>query len=128
MSSGMHMSGKSDLRDLDIDRLTYSDSKLHNVILTMTVARKWQEVYANAVNPGWVPTKMGGAGAPDSLVKGYQTQAWLAVSDDQEAKMTGRYVYHKRQKQHRIEADDIDVQEKFISLCEHYSGVQFPGD
>lgn len=128
MSSGMHMSGKSNLRNLDINRLTYSDSKLHDVILTMAVARKWPGVYVNAVNPGWVPTKMGGAGAPDSLEKGYQTQAWLAVSHDPEATVTGRYFYHKRQKQHRTEADDIDKQEEFIVMCEQYTGVGFPSE
>lgn len=37
MSSGLHMQGDADLARLDIDRVTYADSKLHNVILTMAV-------------------------------------------------------------------------------------------
>src|SRR5688572_3802721 len=37
---------------------------------------------SNAVDPGWVATKMGGASAPDDFEEGYLTQAWLAVSDD----------------------------------------------
>jgi len=57
----------------------------------MAVARKWPEAYANAVDPGWVPTKMGRPGAHDDLTKGYETQAWLAGSNDQNAKVSGRY-------------------------------------
>ncbi len=38
----------------------YADSKLHNVILAFAVARKWPDVLSNAVDPGWVATKMGG--------------------------------------------------------------------
>ena len=37
---------------------------------------------AGAVDPGWIPTKMGGAGAPDDLQQGFETQAWLAASED----------------------------------------------
>lgn len=62
----------------------------------MAVARLWPQVYANALDPGWVPTKMGGAGAPDDLEKGHQTQAWLAASDDAEAKVSGEYFFHKK--------------------------------
>ncbi len=128
LSSGMHMQGKAKFTNLDIKRVTYSDSKLHINILMMAIARKWPNVFANAVNPGWVPTKMGGAGAPDSLEKGYQTQAWLAASDDPEAKVTGHYFYHKKQKPQRPEANDQNIQEEFISMCEQYTDVRFPSD
>jgi NAD(P)-dependent dehydrogenase (short-subunit alcohol dehydrogenase family) len=93
LSSGMHLQGRAKLESIktNISRITYSDSKLHVLMLCMAVARKWPEVYANAVDPGWVPTKMGGQGAPDDLQKGYETQVWLAVSNDQKAKVNGRY-------------------------------------
>jgi len=76
LSSGMHRQGRANLENFkkDMSRISYSDSKLHVVTLSMAVARKWPDVYANAVDPGWVPTKMGGAGAPDDLQKGYETQ------------------------------------------------------
>ena len=80
MSSGMHLHGDASLRHLPTAangksaHVSYSDTKLHDVLLAMAVARRWPGVHANAVNPGWVPTKMGGAGAPDSLERGYQTQ------------------------------------------------------
>ena len=48
------------------------------------------------VEPGWVPTKMGGPDAPDDLSQAAVTQAWLAVSDDPAATVTGRYFYHQR--------------------------------
>jgi NAD(P)-dependent dehydrogenase (short-subunit alcohol dehydrogenase family) len=130
MSSGMHLQGNPDLERLTSERVgaSYPDSKLHDVILCMAVARKWPGVYANAVDPGWVPTKMGGSGAPDSLEKGYQTQAWLAVSNDRRARVSGRYFYHQEQKHHRPEALDTQVQEKFLALCAGISGIRFPGD
>ena len=62
LSSGMHLDGRSKLETFkkDVSRITYSDSKVHVLMLCIAVARKWPEVYANAVDPGWVPTKMGG--------------------------------------------------------------------
>ena len=92
----------------------------------MAVARKWPRVYANAVDPGWVPTKMGGQGAPDDLQKGYETQVWLAVSNDKKAKVSGRYFYHRKESRHNLEADDALLQERFLSLCEEITGASFP--
>jgi NAD(P)-dependent dehydrogenase (short-subunit alcohol dehydrogenase family) len=134
LSSGMHLQGNPDLDNI-ISGIrnsnkypTYSDTKLHDVILCLAVARKWREVYANAVDPGWVPTKMGGQGAPDNLVKGFQTQTWLAVSNDSEAKVSGHYFHHKREENYLPAAGDITVQEKFLAMCEQISGVHFPAD
>src|SRR6185369_11434383 len=107
-------------------RITYSDSKLHVLMLCMAVARKWPEVYANAVDPGWVPTKMGGASAPDDLQKGYETQVWLAVSGDRRAKVSGRYFHHQKEARYNTEADDVQLQERFLSSCAEITGVPFP--
>jgi NAD(P)-dependent dehydrogenase (short-subunit alcohol dehydrogenase family) len=129
MTSGMHLQGDPGLRDFsrDTDRYYYSDSKLHDVILAMGVARKWPAVYSNAVNPGWVPTKMGGRSAPDNLERGAETQVWLAVSNDKEAEVSGRYFFHMREKPFLPVAGDPIVQEKFLALCEEITGVTFPG-
>ena len=126
ISSGLDMQGKFKFGEIDINNVTYADSKLHISILAMAVARKWPDVYANAVNPGWVPTKMGGDGATDSLQKGYETQTWLASSDDAEAKLTGHYFFHKKRKRQRPEADDADIQEQFLTLCKQITGIRFP--
>ena len=130
LSSGMHLQGEPKLENFSNDtaRYSYSDSKLHVVILSMAVARKWPNVYSNAVDPGWVPTKMGGAGAPDNLQKGIETQVWLAVSNDDKAKVSGRYFHHQKEKRYLTEANDPIVQEKFLTLCEQISGVRFPVD
>ena len=128
LASGMHLRGHPSLDNLakDISRISYSDSKLHVLMLSMAVARKWQEVYSNTVDPGWVPTKMGGLGAPDNLQKGYETQAWLAVSNDDQACVTGRYFHHKREVRYNPEATDVTLQEKFLKLCEGITAVPFP--
>ena len=93
LSSGMHLQGRSKLESFksNTSRITCSDSKLHVLMLCKAVARRWPHVYANVVDPGWVPTKMGGRGAPDDLQKGYETQVWLAVSNDKKAQVSGRY-------------------------------------
>jgi NAD(P)-dependent dehydrogenase (short-subunit alcohol dehydrogenase family) len=132
MSSGMHLQGNFKLEGLTPDRLrspgavTYSDTKLHDLILCKAVARKWPAVLSNAVNPGWVPTRMGGPGAPDDLEKGFETQAWLAVSNDQEVSVSGRYFFHKKENRYKAIADEVGVQEKFITACEQISGIRFP--
>src|SRR5215213_7602825 len=118
LSSGMHLQGRSKLENFktDISRITYSDSKLHVLMLCKAVARRWPQVYANALDPGWVPTKMGGQGAPDDLQKGYETQVWLAVSNEK-AKVSGRYFHHQEESRHNPEADDVVLQERFLDLC-----------
>jgi NAD(P)-dependent dehydrogenase (short-subunit alcohol dehydrogenase family) len=128
LSSGMHLQGRPKLESFktEINRITYSDSKLHALMLCKAVARKWREVYANTLDPGWVPTKMGGQGAPDDLQKGYETQVWLAVSSDEKAKVSGRYFYHQKESRHNPEADNSESQERFLSLCKDITGVSFP--
>jgi NAD(P)-dependent dehydrogenase (short-subunit alcohol dehydrogenase family) len=128
LSSDMHLQGHSKLESFNTDtsRITYSDSKLHVLMLCMAAARRWPRVYANAVDPGWVPKKMGGRGAPDDLQKGYETQVWLAVSDDEKAKVSGRYFYHRKESRHNPEADDASLQERFLSLCQEITGASFP--
>ena len=128
LSSGMHLQGRAKLESIktNISRITYSDSKLHVLMLCMAVARKWPDVYVNAVDPGWVPTKMGGQGAPDDLQKGYETQVWLAVSDDEKAKVSARYFHHQEESHYNPEADDVKLQERFLSLCKEITGISFP--
>ncbi|MGE5431389.1 MAG: SDR family NAD(P)-dependent oxidoreductase [Syntrophomonadaceae bacterium] len=128
LTSGMHLQGHSKLDYFknDIGRITYSDSKLHVMMLCMAAARRWPDVYSNAVDPGWVPTKMGGHGAPDDLKKGYETQVWLAVSNDQKAKTSGKYFYHQKQRNCNPEADNVILQDKFLALCREVTGVSFP--
>jgi hypothetical protein len=39
-------------------------------------------VLANAVDPGWVRTDMGGLSAPRSVTQGVDTTVWLATLPD----------------------------------------------
>jgi NAD(P)-dependent dehydrogenase (short-subunit alcohol dehydrogenase family) len=119
LSSGMHLSGHPAWSD----RPSYSDTKLHVLTLAKILARIWPGVYANAVDPGWVPTKMGGKGAPDNLEKGYQTQVWLAVSDDPEAKVSGQYFYHKKATRFNQSGDDPKWQDELVANCARLTGV-----
>ena len=102
LSSGMHRGGTPSVDDLDWNRRrwngsqAYSDSKLYDTVLAFAIARRWPDVLSNAVEPGWVATKMGGPGAPDDLSLASVTQAWLAVSDDPAATVSGEFFYHQR--------------------------------
>ncbi|MGW8316627.1 MAG: hypothetical protein ACWGNV_13575, partial [Bacteroidales bacterium] len=71
------------------------------------------------------PTKMGGAGAPDDLQKGFETQVWLSVSED--ARVSGQYFFHQKESRYRKEADSIQLQDRFLEKCERITGVRFPG-
>ena len=130
LSSSMHMEG-----DAQVDRLNaildgriipnYSDTKLHDLILALAVARKWPKVVSNAVDPGWVPTKMGGSGATDSLEKGFASQVWLASGQEAEALRSGRLLHHKKEVNINPQAKVEEIQDRFLSICEHITGISF---
>ena len=125
VSSDMHLGGHSKLNDLknNLHQITYSDSKLHVLMLCKAFARCWSNMYINALHPGWVPTKMGGKGAPDNLQKGYETQVWLATSNDKEALVSGKYFFHQKQSRSHIDADNVMLQNQLIALCDKMTGV-----
>lgn len=132
LSSGMHLRGDASLHDLTWDQRpwngtqAYSDSKLHDVLLAFAVARHWPQVVSSAVSPGWVATRMGGAGAPDSLEQAPQTQAWLAASPEPAALATGQYWYHQQPAEFLPTAANPALQDRFLAECARLSGVSFP--
>src|SRR5258708_1708862 len=73
LSSGLHHTGAESLRDIDWTgrqwnaTQAYAESKLQVTALALTLARAWPDVLSNAVDPGWVPTKMGGPAATGDL-------------------------------------------------------------
>ena len=129
LSSGMHRGGGGSLRDIDwVERrwdssCAYSESKLFVAALALAVARHWKGVLSNAVDPGWVPTKMGGAGAPDDLELGHLTQTWLAVSNDPEATISGGYWHHRKQQKPAAEVLDPDFQDRLTAKLAELTGV-----
>jgi NAD(P)-dependent dehydrogenase (short-subunit alcohol dehydrogenase family) len=129
LSSSMHRGGAGSLRDIDwIERRwdstrAYSESKLYVTALAYTVARRWPDVLSNAVDPGWVPTKMGGPGAPDDFEMGYLTQTWLAVSDEPTAIVSGRYWHHCRPQVPAREVSDARFQDELSAKLSELTGV-----
>ncbi|MFF1602866.1 SDR family NAD(P)-dependent oxidoreductase [Streptomyces mirabilis] len=130
ISSGMHRGGRADLAGADWSgsRATksYSDSKLFITAFTMFIARTWPSTFSNAVDPGWVPTRMGGRGASDDLREGHLTQAWLAGSDNPGAEVTGGYWHHMRQQSPHPAALDQDFQDELIAQLADHSSVALP--
>ena len=129
LSSGMHRGADDSLRDVDwMERrwnssTAYSESKLYLTALAFAVARRWPDVFSNAVDPGWVPTKMGGPSAPDDLTEGHLTQTWLAVSDDAAAKVSGKYWHHRKQQAPAAEALDPKFQDRVVAKLAELTGV-----
>jgi NAD(P)-dependent dehydrogenase (short-subunit alcohol dehydrogenase family) len=61
----------------------YSLSKAAlNVLTRMIAAEAGPRVKVNSMSPGWVATRMGGAGAPVSVEEGADTAVWLATLPD----------------------------------------------
>lgn len=132
LSSGMHSGGRPDMDDLQWERRrwngsqAYAESKFLDVALAFGVARRWPDVRANALEPGWVPTRMGGPGAPDDLAQAHLTQAWLAVADEPLARSTGRYFYHRALREPDPLTRDEACQDALLDACARLTGVPFP--
>ena len=132
LSSGMHRSARAELDDLTWQARrwngseAYAETKLHDLLLAFAIARRWPDVFSNAVEPGWVATRMGGPGAPDDLDQGHRTQVWLAVSDDLAARVTGKLFFHLRERSPNPVAREVEVQDRFIEACRRLSGIALP--
>jgi NAD(P)-dependent dehydrogenase (short-subunit alcohol dehydrogenase family) len=132
LSSGMHDRADANLDDILWRKRrwdgssAYAESKLYDVMLAFAVARLWPTVLSNALTPGWVPTKMGGSGAPDDINQAHLTQTWLATSDDPAARTTGGYFYHLKQREPNPEARDVALQNRLIDICREISAVELP--
>jgi NAD(P)-dependent dehydrogenase (short-subunit alcohol dehydrogenase family) len=129
LSSGLHHAGAGSLRDIDWAgrqwnaAQAYAESKLQVTALALTLARAWPEVFSNAVDPGWVPTKMGGPAATGDLELGYLTQTWLAVSNDTAATVSGGYWYHRQRREPAAEARDPAFQDQLMGRLAELTGV-----
>jgi NAD(P)-dependent dehydrogenase (short-subunit alcohol dehydrogenase family) len=130
LTSGLQNGAGPDLGDAQWSRRrwnwmqAYSESKLLDTMLAFGVARRWPEVRSNAVGPGWVPTRMGGAGAPDDLALGAETQAWLAAGDDAATAVSGQYLYHRQPQSVPAAVRDVTAQEALFDYCAELTGQQ----
>ena len=127
LSSGMHHSGRADVAGVDWSGQgktgSYSDSKLFVTTLAVAVARIWPDVYSNAVDPGCVPTRMGGPGAPDDLRLGHLTQEWLATSDEPDARSSGGYWFHQRPRTPHPAVGDVHFQDSLLAALARFTAV-----
>jgi NAD(P)-dependent dehydrogenase (short-subunit alcohol dehydrogenase family) len=132
LSSKLHQDGDTSLDDLLWEnrpwngQQAYSDTKFHDVLLAFAVSRLWPDVLSNALEPGWVPTKMGGPGAPDDLDAAHRTQVWLAISNEPAATVTGKYFYHLRQCKPHSATQDTELQNKLLAECSRLSSIEMP--
>jgi len=129
LSSGLHHAGAGPLADIDWTRRTwnaaqaYAESKMQITALALTLARAWPDVVTNTVDPGWVPTRMGGAAATDDLEMGHLTQTWLAVSNDAAATVSGGYWYHRQRQQPAPQARDQAFQDQLMDRLAALTGI-----
>lgn len=132
VSSELHRRGDNGLGDLNWTARTwrgnqaYSETKYHDVLLAFAIARRWPDVHSNALEPGWVATKMGGAHATGDLNQAHRTQVWLATDDDPAAAVTGEYFYHLQPRKPNGSTRDVGRQEALLTECERLSGVALP--
>jgi NAD(P)-dependent dehydrogenase (short-subunit alcohol dehydrogenase family) len=127
LSSGAHRSGRANLDGIDWTgraARSYSDSKLFVTTLAFAVARLWPDVFSNAVDPGWVPTRMGGPGAPDDLRLGHLTQEWLATSEDPEARTSSGYWYHQRRIEPHAAVHDRRFQDQLLDDLARFTATR----
>jgi NAD(P)-dependent dehydrogenase (short-subunit alcohol dehydrogenase family) len=130
LSSILHQDGDPSLNDLTwadrpwVGRQAYSDTKLHDVLMAFAIARRWPSVFSNALEPGWVPTKMGGSGATDDLDQAHRTQVWLAVSGDPAATVSGEYFYHLQKRQPHPATREVRIQDRLLDFCSRVTGVE----
>jgi NAD(P)-dependent dehydrogenase (short-subunit alcohol dehydrogenase family) len=132
LSSGLHRQAEGPVRDIDWTERrwnaarAYAESKLHVTALALALARLWPQVSCNAVDPGWVPTKMGGPAATGDLHKGYLTQAWLAASTDPAATTSGGYWHHQQRQAPAAQARDLAFQDQLIGRLAALTGITLP--
>ncbi|KAJ4390944.1 hypothetical protein N0V93_004543 [Gnomoniopsis smithogilvyi] len=125
ISSGLHRSGRARLDSLEGSG--YSDTKLHDIMLAKAFARRWEGlVESNAANPGWVPTKMGGSGAPGDIGKSVDTFAMLAVGEGAAKGVSGKYFQDSEVLDTAEVADDVGLQDELLKKLAEMSGIEVP--
>lgn len=97
-----------------------------DLTLAFAVARLWPEIRSNGVDPGWVPTRMGGPAAPDDLQQGHITQSWLATSDDPDALVSGDYFRDRRTLPSHSAARSVEFQDQLLETLQELTGVPMP--
>ena len=133
LSSGLHSGGDDSLKDVGWTERrwnamsAYSDSKLHDIMLANTVARRWTDVQSCSMDPGWIKTKMGGGGAPGKTSTPAKALAEFALGESPiVGEKTGVYFSPSGASTPAKGATNVGKQDEFMKICEEISGVGFP--
>lgn len=124
VSSSMHRGGRPRLADLP--NSNYSDSKLQAVMLAQAFARRWRGCQVNVADPGWVPTRMGGARAPDDIEDAVDEYVMLALGEGAAKGQTGMFWARSRVSEPVAAACDVATQERLLEELAKISGVPVP--
>ncbi|KAI1268224.1 short chain dehydrogenase [Xylariaceae sp. FL1019] len=140
ISSGMHRSGMASLDDFGwrerekagrfSDMSAYSDTKLYSAMLGYAFARLFgpRGVTSHTIDPGWVPTKMGGRGAPDDIEESHRLYLMLAEGSGEAEGRNGCYWKNgkKGPAEPKREARDEKAQDALLKKLEDVTGVSLP--
>jgi NAD(P)-dependent dehydrogenase (short-subunit alcohol dehydrogenase family) len=135
VSSGLHNGGDPSCKDLTWqergeegfrDSQAYADTKLHDVLLACAFAKRWPHVQCNSLDPGWVPTKMGGSSATGDIGAAVDTYVMLATGEGAAEGVSGKYWYQCKTRSPKTEAGDVALQQRFLKQLEDITGVKVP--
>ncbi len=130
--SSMHFGHSGALDDLDwthrpwSGNRAYGESKLLVTALCAALARRMPGVLCHTVDPGWVPTRMGGPSASDPLDQAHVTQCWLATSNAPAVRESGAYWHHLRQRTPDPQVGDTDFQDAILTRFADLTGIPAP--
>ncbi|KAJ7247995.1 hypothetical protein C8J57DRAFT_720098 [Mycena rebaudengoi] len=127
VSSEMHYSGRVNVdgNEEKLLRSSYSDTKLHSVMLAKVFARRWIDVASFSADPGWVPTKMGGRAAPGNIDHAVDTFVMAALGEGKATPAkTGAYLKDSSVHEPNAVAQDEGLQDSLVKELQKISGVE----
>lgn len=127
MSSDSHYGGDENLRNITQSH-SYSDSKLHDMMLANAFARRWgEQIQVVSMHPGWVRTKMGGSMAPGGMDKPAKALAEWAIGQGKLASLkSGTFFTPRGEESKHPGAGNVGKQEELLRICQEVSGVAIP--
>ncbi|KAI0189769.1 short chain dehydrogenase [Xylaria flabelliformis] len=139
-SSGVHFGGSTSLDDFGwrerhkagrfSDRSAYADTKLYNIMFGYAFARRFASrgVIVNSIDPGWVPTKMGGAAARGDILESERLYVILAEGSGEAEGKNGCYWENgtRGPAQAKKDAYDEQAQDALLKKLEEITGLAVP--
>ncbi|CAJ2513847.1 Uu.00g019660.m01.CDS01 [Anthostomella pinea] len=138
-SSDSHWGGSTDLSDFGwrgrgesgfSAGSAYADTKIYNTMFGYAFARRFgpRGTTAHSVDPGWVPTKMGGAAASGDISESERLYVMLAEGAGEAKGKNGCFWENgkKGPAQSKKDACDEGAQEALLKKLEEVTGVKLP--